>query len=376
MRITKKGPAIRPTSLHYMAGIFALILACCSLVCIYWYTTTAHASSGSQQTKGMTMSGQAPFDDTETASPTMTITPSPTTTSTPAPSPSATRTTTPSPTSTKAATPTATDQPTLSTPTTTGQQTPSPVTKPTSSATSISITTQGAGVNQTPVTWPAPANTQGNQAIQGASYPDNTLPLSSLTLSLGSVILLGLLCIPGWVILRRRLLPPLSSRFPPSGATPWCRTRPSEQVSPFILRDTTTENLAPLGPSTEVMTDTPGSKPPASWPALPTMADVPIPHQTAPSSGDHATTTATSPALPTRSPTNGGQSLDSPFLAARIKRRRDELRAAVGLSAFQRRGADELSAEIAELNDPYLQSLIQLRNERGQTMGQSPHRRS
>lgn len=334
MRTTKKGPAIRPTSLHYMAGIFALALACCSLLCIYWYTTSAHASSGFQQAKGMAISGLVKFDDTETETPssTTTITPSPTTstTSTPTPSPSATRTTTPSPTSTKAATPTATGRPT---PTATGLQTPSPGARPTSSATSISITTQGTGVNQTPVASPAPTNTRGDQASQGTPHPGNTLPLSSLTLSLGSVILLGLLCILGWVSLRRRLLPLSSPRLPPSGAAPWSRTRASEQVSPFTSQDT----------------------------------------QPAPSSKDHATTTAASRTSHTSPPVNRGQSFDSPYLAARIRQRRAELRAAASLSAFQRRGPDELSAELTESSDPYLQSLIQLYSERGQAARQAPH---
>ena len=101
MRTTQDEPGIRPALLQYMIGTFALALVCCSLLCIYFYTTPAHADPGYQQANSKTMTGQVAFDETETdtPSPTVTNTPSPTvtTTSTPTPLPSATRTTTPSP---------------------------------------------------------------------------------------------------------------------------------------------------------------------------------------------------------------------------------------------------------------------------------------
>ncbi len=155
MRTTQDEPGIRPTLLQYMIGTFALALVCCSLLCIYFYTTPAHADPGYQQANSKTMTGQVAFDETETdtPSPTVTNTPSPTvtTTSTPTPLPSATRTTTPSPTPTRSATPTETIQPS---PTATSMQTPSPGATPTSGTLSISTTTQGTSAPAIPSPFP------------------------------------------------------------------------------------------------------------------------------------------------------------------------------------------------------------------------------
>jgi hypothetical protein len=337
MRTTKDKPGIRPTPLHYLTSTLALALVCCSLLCIYLYTTPTHASTGSQQANGQTMSGQLPFDETETEtppptatstpSPTVTTTPSPTATTpaTPTPSPSVTRTTTPSPTPQRSATPTATVRPS---PATTGMQTPSPGATPTSKATSITITALGAGANQTPVTSPAPMNNQSDQVSQGAHHTGNTFPFPALMIGLGSLALLGLLLIPGWMIARRCLLPAPLPKLPPSGAAPWSRTRISD--------------------------------PPDSLHALPTMADVPVTNLPAFSSRDHAAPAAAGPVSNTNPSAGSGQPFDSSYLAARIRQRRNELRATANLPAFQNQVAGKLSAEIAELNDPYLRSLIRL----------------
>jgi hypothetical protein len=343
MRTTQDEPGIRPALLQYMIGMFALALVCCSLLCIYFYTTPAHADPGYQQANGKTMIGQVAFDETETEipSPTVTNTPSPTvtTTSTPTPLPSATRTTTPSPTPTRSATPKATIQPS---PTATSMQTPSPGATPTSGALSISTTTQGTSANQPQraVSSPAPTNNQADPS-QNATHPGNTFPFSSLMLGLGSVALLGLLCIPGWVILRRRLLPVLSPKLPPSGAAPWSRTRISDQeqtvqygaqfqVSPLSPQDHAPYNAPSVAPCAGTTTAIPGlytsstvsrprslftadSNPPASLNGLPTMGAVPVPN----------------------------------------------------LPAFQKQTPDELSAENTELSDTYLRYLIQLYRERG-----------
>ena len=394
MRTTKNKPGIQPTPLHYLTGLLALAFICCSLLCIYWYTTSAHASSESPQANGKTMSGQVAFDGTETEYPSPTVT----TTTTPNPSPNATRTTTPnatrtttsnlspdatsattpSPTSTGSATPAATVQPS---PAATGTQTPSPGATPASSATSISIITQGTGANQTPVSLPATTNDLGAQSSQGAHHPGNTFPFSALMIGLGSVALLGLLFIPGWMIVRRRLLSMSSPKLSPSRAASWSRTRISDQVSAFNLQDNLTYNALSAG----VTTATPGlytssavsrpgslfapdSNPPASLQALPTTADISVPNPPAFSARDYATSAATSPASHTNPPADIGHSFlssDSSYLAARIRQRRNELRATESLSAFQKQTPGELSAEITELSDPYLQSLIQLYNARG-----------
>ena len=374
MRTTKYEPGIQPTPLHYLTGLLALAFICCSLLCIYWYTTSAHASSGSPQANGKTMSGQAAFDETETEYPSPTVT----TTSMPNLSPDATRTSTPSPTSTRSATPAATVQPS---PAATGTQTPSPGATPASSATSISIITQGTGANQTPVSSPATTNDLVDQSSQGAHHPGNTFPFSALMIGLGSVALLGLLFIPGWMIVRRRLLSMSSPKLSPSRAASWSRIRISDQVSAFNLQDNLTYNTLSAGVTTATpglytssavsrpgSLFTPGSNPSASLQALPTMADISVPNPPAFSSRDYATSAATSPASHTNPPADIGHSFlssDSSYLAARIRQRRNELRATESLSAFQKQTPGELSAELTELSDPYLQSLIQLYNARG-----------
>lgn len=192
MRATKNmqtGPAPRRlTHLHYITGIFALALACFSALCIYFYITPAHASSGNQITTSSTSSARVVFDDTETDTPSQTPTNTPsatvTSTSTPISSPSATGATTPSPTSTGLAT--ATAQPSS---TATGKQTP----------TSVNVAT---GAQQTPVASPVPTHRQSNQASQDTNTSSNSFPVVPLVISLASLILLGVLLKGWWAILR------------------------------------------------------------------------------------------------------------------------------------------------------------------------------
>src|SRR5712691_7847048 len=151
MRATKK---MRLTHLHFTTGLLALALACVSALCIYFYTTPAHATSANNLTNSKVSSARIVFDDTETETPsrtpTRTATATSTSTSTPAPSPSATHPTRPSPTSTRPAD--ATARPSS---TTTSQQTP----------TSGNVAT---GAHQTPVASPVSTNKQNSQANQGA----------------------------------------------------------------------------------------------------------------------------------------------------------------------------------------------------------------
>ena len=142
-------------------------------------------------------------------------------------------------------------------------------------------------------------NNQSGAASQRAQHPGNTVPFSALMIGLGSVALFGVLLIAGWMIVRRRLLPVSSPKLPPSGAAPWSRTRTSDQQEQAMQ--------AHINPTSSI-----------------------------------------------------DQSFDWSYLAERIRQRRNELRATDSLPAFQKQAPGELSAEIAELNDPYLQSLIQL----------------
>jgi hypothetical protein len=98
------------------------------------------------------------------------------------------------------------------------------------------------------------------------------------------------------------------------------------------------------------------------------MAAISVPNLPVFSSKDEATQTATSPASHLNPPAGISYpvaSSDSSYLAARIRQRRNELRATAGRPAFQKRTPGELSADSTELSDPYLQSLIQLYRERG-----------
>jgi hypothetical protein len=225
MRATKNmqpGPASkRLTHLHYITGISALALACFSALCIYFYTTPAHASSGNQITNGSTSSARVVFDDTETntSSRTPTNTPSATvtSTSTPVPSPSATRATTPSPTSTRSAT--ATAQPSS---TATGKQTP----------TSVNVV---VGAQQTPVASPVPTHRQSNQASQDTNTSGNSFPVVPLVISLASLILLGVL-LKGWRAILRPPSPGVHARKLPIGAVSTSRAQQSSQQDAIMAQ--------------------------------------------------------------------------------------------------------------------------------------------
>src|SRR5713101_3138118 len=146
MRTTKdeqcKPVPKRPTPLQAISGILALSLVCFSVLCFYFHKTPAYASSG--YINGTTTTGQVPFDDTETVTPSQTVTTTPTSTvtktSTPIPSPSATRTSTQLHTSTRTAT--STTRPSTAA---TDKQTQKPVQM------SLSNAGQGSGGNKTSI---------------------------------------------------------------------------------------------------------------------------------------------------------------------------------------------------------------------------------
>src|SRR5712692_2310660 len=83
MRTTKdeqcKPVPKRPTPLQAISGILALSLVCFSVLCFYFHKTPAYASSGYHQINGTT-TGQVPFDDTETDTPSQTVTTTPSST--------------------------------------------------------------------------------------------------------------------------------------------------------------------------------------------------------------------------------------------------------------------------------------------------------
>jgi hypothetical protein len=184
------------------------------------------------------------------------------------------------------------------------------------------MNTQGTGANQTPVSSPATTNNMGDQSNQGTQIPGNHFPFSVLKIGLGSVALLGLLLVSGWIIVRKCLPSMSSSKFPPSGAAPWSRTRTS---------DPTTSLHAQL-----------------------TVTDLSVQNLPVSSLIDDATQASTSSASHANQPVGTGYSLvssNSLYLSAGIRQRRNEMRAIGSLPAFQKPG--EPSAEIAELSDTY-----------------------
>ena len=210
----------QPTLFQYIAGILALALVCISSLCCYFYITPAHASSR------QTMTGQVPFDDTETDTPSQAVTNTPsstvTNTPTPIPSPGVTRTSTPIPTSTRIATSIAQPSATAS-----SLQTPPPV------QTALSNAGLGTGGNQTPS---APTNKRSNQSNQGGFQSGNTFPYPSLIVFLGSIGLLGLLGIAWWTILRGRGLSRPSRKLSRSAAASWSRTRITYQHASIVAQ--------------------------------------------------------------------------------------------------------------------------------------------
>jgi hypothetical protein len=131
---------------------------------------------------------------------------------------------------------------------------------------------------------------------------------------------------------RRRLSTMSSSKFPPSGAAPWSRTRISDPTTSLHSQLTTADHSVPNLPVSFLI--------------------------------DDATSASNSPASHVNQPVGTGYSLvssNSSYLATRIRQRRNELRATGSLPAFQKPG--EPSADITELIDTYLQSLVQLHSE-------------
>jgi hypothetical protein len=232
----------RPTPLQSISGILALSLVCFSVLCFYFHKTPAYASSGYHQINGTTTTGQVPFDDTVTTTPSSTVTTTPsstvtttpsstvTNTTTPIPSPSATRASTPLPTSTSTAT--STTRPTTAIAAATDKQTQKPVQM------SLSNAGQGSGGNQTPIATTAPTNNQGKQSNQSGNQSGHTFPFSSLGIFLGGVVLLGLLVKVWWMILRGRGLPSRSRKWSPSGAAAWSRTRISDRHNAIVTQRT------------------------------------------------------------------------------------------------------------------------------------------
>jgi hypothetical protein len=316
MRTTRKEPAVRSTPLHYLVGILAIALTLCSLLGLYWYTTPASASSASSGANGWSA-----FDDeSETPGPTWTASPTRTTTSTPSPSPVATTTTTPFPTSTNPATPIATGTPST---TTTGLKTPSPGVTPTSGITSITITAQKSGLNLTPITSQTQASAQGNQPGQGTHRSGNSLPFTAIALILGSAALLGLLCIAGWIRLRKRLRPTSSSNPFHQGAVSWSRTRFNEQVFPITPLDIATGYFTPGTSYSGIMTTNPDSNPLVNLYTLADTTDVPVPNLSASSSRNLTIPAVNGMALPNTPSVCSGQSFDEWYQEASLGQRRD-----------------------------------------------------
>ncbi len=242
----RKGKNRSGTSITLLKGIaclFAFGLIYCSLLSIYWNISPVYASTLLPQINSNAVSTLAHLDGTQknTPTPTQTSTPTPsltatntlTPTQTSTPTPTSTATSTPSPTVTVALTPTPTFASSAS-PTanpqqnggTTNMQTPLPGASPVSRATSISsIPAQSTETGKTPANSLATTNNMVDQSSQRTQQSNSAFPYSAFAVAFGSLVLLGSLGTLGWAIVRRRVLSLPSSKYPPSGAAPWSRTR-------------------------------------------------------------------------------------------------------------------------------------------------------
>jgi hypothetical protein len=394
----------RPTQLQFISGILALALACFSLLCFFFYKAPAHASSGYIQTNEKTMSGQVAFDDTETDTPSQTVTTSPsstvTKTSTPIPSPSETRTSTRSPTSTR--TSTSTTRPSSAA---RGKQTQSPVQM------SLSNAGQGSGGNQPQIVITAPTNYQGNQSNKSGNHSGHSIPISSLIIFLGSIILLGSLVKAWWMFLRGRGLPRRTRKWSPSGAPVWSRTRISEQHNSIVTQRafdlatfsggvltsdqedlaiqrgamsqafplssrsglTNTESVSLLAGATKsnlrshiypgvprpVALITHGGNLPVSFNAIPPITDVPVTNQPAFSSLEYALSTAAYPLSKKDSYGGIDQMVDLSSLVDGEKLSRNAPHITDSLPALQGQSPEEHSVDNIELSDEGLRTTIQ-----------------
>ena len=405
MRLGKRLFA-RPALLQYGIGILSFMLLGVSCYSIIIVATSTHANVSLQQISGKVIAKRAAAGTptiTDTSSPTVTTTPSPSPTTTPTNTPSPTPTNTPSPTVTNTPSPTSTSTGTpnpspTTTPAATKQpspkatvgQTTTPGPTPAGSATATAVITPGTGQNQTPGITPTPSNNQGPPA-------DNGFPYMYIVVGLSGIAIVGFLFIPGWIFLRKPLLPMPAKKLPPSGAAPWKRTRTDDlqqQANMFSPPFTATGNSSFYAPTITPFSNMPRGNPgarnnqyipqpggfaapgsfapiPNAFNAMPTFPNAssvnqqPAPHANNPT----PTNRPTSNSAPGIDPFAGiSHSIDSSSPTIQKRLRRNSLRATGDQPVIgDQEMVGDFSADMAILSDPHLRAMIQQYSDKGRS---------
>src|SRR6266704_3551407 len=206
---------------NYYVHLYAKILV--ALVCFIlvlfsfiFMVTSSHAADNNHMQDRIATITLTRFINTTTA--TATSTPTPTATNTPRPTPTATKTPrrTPTPTATLSAAATAI---------------------PTATATRVKATSTVGTVTASPTTGQTPTSVPGGSATTTTNNTGNGTPPAGqqgsglgivfFPLLIGALLFMGIVIVLGFLLLRKRLLPPqpLRVNLPPSGAQPWRRVR-------------------------------------------------------------------------------------------------------------------------------------------------------
>ena len=198
----------------YTKILVALVCFILVLFSFIFMVTSSHAADPNQMLDRMATITLTGFINTAKA------------TSTPTPSPTATNTPTPTPTATK--TPRRTPTPTA---------TLSAAVIPTATASRVKATSTVGTVTVSPSTGQTPTSVPGVSATTTTNNTGNGTPPAGqqgsglgivfFPLLIGALLFMGIVIVLGFLLLRKRLLPPqpLRVNLPPSGAQPWRRVR-------------------------------------------------------------------------------------------------------------------------------------------------------
>ena len=210
----------------YTKILVALVCFILVLFSFIFMVTSSHAADPHQMLDRMATITLTGFINTAKA--TSTPTPSPTATNTPTPTPTATNTPTPTPTETK---------PPRQTPTATATIAAAATAIPTATATRVKATSTVGTVTSSPSTGQTPTTVPGGSATTTTNNTGNGTPPAGqqgsglgivfFPLLIGALLFMGIVIVLGFLLLRKRLLPPqpLRVNLPPSGAQPWRRVR-------------------------------------------------------------------------------------------------------------------------------------------------------
>ena len=208
----------------YTKILVALVCFILVLFSFIFMVTSSHAADPHQMLDRMATITLTGFINTATATSTPTLTPTATNT----PTPTATRTPRPTPTETK--TP-------RRTPTPTATLSAAATAIPTATATRVKANSTVGTVTASPTIGQTPTSVPGGSATTTTNNTGNGTPPAGqqgsglgtvfFPLLIGALLFMGIVIVLGFLLLRKRLLPPqpLRVNLPPSGAQPWRRVR-------------------------------------------------------------------------------------------------------------------------------------------------------